>query len=169
MVFWTWKKNLIKLLKIYQLWARICWRLPGSVWKSRWSSKPQCDITGNLYTCLFPILLQNKQKPITNSCRKKLWSTPISILSKIEFKILRKKPGDEALSKIEFKILMKKPGDEAFQVSRGADEIKVLPIPIDFQMQKHRVLLLFSIVTPCFYGYLQLSDLTLLIPLTIDT
>ena len=44
----------------------------------------------------FTILLQNKQKPITNSCRNKLQSKPILILSKEEFKILRKKPSDEA-------------------------------------------------------------------------
>ena len=33
---------------------------------------------------LFPILLQNKQKPITNSCTNNLWSKPILILSKPE-------------------------------------------------------------------------------------
>ena len=51
---------------------------------------------------LFLILLQNKQKPITNSCRNNLWSKPILILSKTEFKILRKKPGDEAF-RVSFK------------------------------------------------------------------
>ena len=30
----------------------------------------------NLYTYLFPILLQNKQKPIRNSCRSNFWSAP---------------------------------------------------------------------------------------------
>ena len=59
---------------------------------------------GNLYTYLFPILLQNKQKPITNSCRNILWSKAILILSKTEFKILRKKPGDEAF-RVSFKFL----------------------------------------------------------------
>ena len=97
MVFWIWKKNLIKLLNIYQLWARICWELPGNVWKSRWSSKQKPDITRNLYSYIFPILLQNKQKPITNSCRNNLWFKPILSLSKTECKILRKKPGNEAL------------------------------------------------------------------------
>ena len=53
-------------------------------------------IAGNLYTYLFPILLQNKQKPITKSCRNNLRSKPILILSKTEFEIFRKKPGDEA-------------------------------------------------------------------------
>ena len=52
---------------------------------------------------LFPILLQNKQKPITNSCRNNLWSKSILILSKTEFKILRKKPGDEAF-RVSFKL-----------------------------------------------------------------
>ena len=104
MIFWIWKKDLIKLLKIYQLLVRICWGLPGSVWKSQWLSKQEADITGNLYTYLFPILLQNKQKPITNSCRNNLWSKPILILSKTEFKILRKKPGDEAF-RVSFKFL----------------------------------------------------------------
>ena len=40
------------------------------------------------------------------------------------------------LRNIENKILRKKPGDEAFRVLlkfRGADEIKGLPISIDFQ------------------------------------
>ena len=50
----------------------------------------------------FPILLQNKQKPITNSCRNNLWSKSILILSKTEFKILRKKPGDEVF-RVSFK------------------------------------------------------------------
>ena len=50
----------------------------------------------------FSILLQNKQKPITNSCRNKLWTKPISMLSKKEFKILRKKPGDEPF-RVSFK------------------------------------------------------------------
>ena len=78
----------------------------------------------SILTFLFPILLQNKQKPITNSCRNNLRSKPILTLSKTEFKILRKKPGDEM-----------------FRVSnsRGADEIKDLPILIDFQVQKHGV------------------------------
>ena len=102
MVFWIWKKDLIKLLKICQLSARICWGLPGSAWKSRWSSKQQSEITGNLYTYLFPILLQNKQKSITNSCRNNLQSKPILILSKTEFRILRKRPGDEAF-RVSFK------------------------------------------------------------------
>ena len=44
-----------------------------------------------------PILLKNKQKPIINSCRSNLWSTPILIFLNIEFKIFRKRPGDEAL------------------------------------------------------------------------
>ena len=42
------------------------------------------------------------EKPITNSCRNNLWSKPILILSKTEFKILRKKPGDEAF-RVSFK------------------------------------------------------------------
>ena len=50
----------------------------------------------------FPILLQNKQKPITNSCRSNLWSKPILILSKTDFKILSKKPGHESF-RVSFK------------------------------------------------------------------
>ena len=53
---------------------------------------------------MFPILLQNKQKPIINSCRNNLWSKPILILSKTEFKVFRKKPGDEA-----FRVSLKLP------------------------------------------------------------
>ena len=64
--------------------------------------------------------LQNKQRPITNSCRNNLWSKPILILSKTEFKILRKKPGDEA-----FRLSFKFP---------TRDEIRGLPISIDFQI-----------------------------------
>ena len=48
--------------------------------------------------------LQNKQNPIRNSCRINLGSTPISTLRNIEFKILRKKPGEE-----EFRVLFKFP------------------------------------------------------------
>ena len=50
----------------------------------------------------FPILLWNKQKPIRNSCRSNLWPTLILILLNIEFKILRKRPGDEAF-RVSFK------------------------------------------------------------------
>ena len=42
------------------------------------------------------------KKPITNSCRSNLWSKSILILSKTEFKILRKKPGDEVF-RVSFK------------------------------------------------------------------
>ena len=56
----------------------------------------QPEITGNFYTYPFPNLLKNKQKPTTNSCRNNLWSKLILILSKTEFKILRRKPGGEA-------------------------------------------------------------------------
>ena len=100
MLFWIWKKDLIKLLKIYRLQARICWGLPGSAWKLRWSSKQWPEITGNLYTYLFPILQQKKQKPITNSCINNLRSKPILILSKTS--LLRKKPVDEA-----FRVLLR--------------------------------------------------------------
>ena len=59
-------------------------------------------IAWDLYTYLFTILLQNKEKTITNSCRNNLWSKPIVILSKTEFKISRKKPDNEAF-RISFK------------------------------------------------------------------
>ena len=55
-----------------------------------------------LKIALNPILRKNKQKPITNSCSKNLWSKPMLILLKTEFKILRKKPGDEAF-RVSFK------------------------------------------------------------------
>ena len=76
----------------------------SSVWISRGSSKQKPDIIANLYTYLFPILLKNQQAPITNSCRNKLWPKPILIFSKTEFKILKKKPGDEAF-RVSFKFL----------------------------------------------------------------
>ena len=40
---------------------------------------------------------------MANSCRNNLWSKPILILSKAEFKTLRKKPGDEAF-RLSFKL-----------------------------------------------------------------
>ena len=43
----------------------------------------------------FQFYCKKKQKPITSSCRNNLWSKPILILSKTEFKNFRKKPGDE--------------------------------------------------------------------------
>ena len=43
----------------------------------------------------FSVLLQNKQKTITNSCWNNLRSKLILILSKTEFKTLRTKPTDE--------------------------------------------------------------------------
>ena len=56
----------------------------------------------NLYTYLFSIRLQNKQKHITNSCRNNFWSKPILMLSKREFKVLMKKSGREAF-RVSFK------------------------------------------------------------------
>ena len=54
--------------------------------------------------------MQNKQKPIKNSYRRNLRSTPALMLLSIEFKTLRKKPGDE-----EFQVLFKFQG-------RGLDQ-----------------------------------------------
>ena len=54
--------------------------------------------------------MQNKQKPIKNSYRRNLRSTPVLMLLSIEFKTLRKKPGDE-----EFQVLFKFQG-------RGLDQ-----------------------------------------------
>ena len=96
------KKAYDKTLNNIPLLARICWGLPGSVWKSCWLSKQQPEIKWNLYTYLFPVLLQIKQKPIRNSCGSNLWSTLILILWNTEFKILRKKSGDEAF-RVSFK------------------------------------------------------------------
>ena len=126
MVIWIWKRDLIKLLKIYKLQARICWGLPGSAWQSCWSSKQWPEITEKLYTYLFPILLQNKQKPITNGCRKNLRSKPILILSKTELKILMKNPGDEA-----FRVLLKFPRrgwDQTFCVKDSNFLCKIIQI-----------------------------------------
>ena len=49
-----------------------------------------------LVLIFFQFYYKRNEKTITNSCRNNLWSKPISILSKTEFKIFRKKPGDEA-------------------------------------------------------------------------
>ena len=88
MVFWNSKKDLIKLFK-----KTSC---------KRGFAKDCLEVYKNC-TYLFPILLQIKQKPITNSCRNNLWSKPILILSKKVFKILRKKPGDKAF-RFSFKL-----------------------------------------------------------------
>ena len=53
MLFWIWKKDIIKLLKIHQLELSICWGLSGTVWKSHWSFKQQPEIKWNLCTYLF--------------------------------------------------------------------------------------------------------------------
>ena len=83
-------------------------------------------IAGNLYTYLFPILLQNKQKPITKSCRNNLRSKPILILSKQNLKFLGKN------------LVMKRFGFHTN--SLGADGIKDIQwISIDFQIQKHGI------------------------------
>ena len=51
----------------------------------------------------FQILLQNKQKLTRKRLSKNdLWSKPILIISNNEFKILRRKPGDEAF-RVSFK------------------------------------------------------------------
>ena len=54
----------------------------------------------------FQFSKKKKQKPIRNSCRSNSWSTPILILWNIEFKILTKEPGDEALL-VSFKFPMR--------------------------------------------------------------
>ena len=51
-----------------------------------------------------PILLLNKQKLISNSCRSNVRSTTILILWNIKLKILKKKPGDEEF-RVSFKFL----------------------------------------------------------------
>ena len=98
------KKGFDKALKIIPTVSEDLLKVAWKCMKIARSSKQKPEITGNLYTYLFPILLQNKQKPITKSCRNNLWSKPILILSKTEFKVLRKKPGDEAF-RVAFKFL----------------------------------------------------------------
>ena len=66
------------------------------------ASEDCLEVYENPYTYIFPILQQNKQKPITNSCRNNLWSKPILTLSKTDFRILIKKPCDEAF-RVSFK------------------------------------------------------------------
>ena len=55
----------------------------------------------------FPILLQKNQKLERNSCRRKLLSTPRLILLNIDFKILRRRPDDEA-PRVSFKLLRRR-------------------------------------------------------------
>ena len=93
-------------------------------------------MTGNVYTYLFRILMQNKQKPITNSCRKNLWSKLILTLSKTEFKILRKKPGDEAFSGF-------------MQIPEARMRSKACRFQQIFKYRNTELLLFFSIITPC--------------------
>ena len=60
LLLWIWKKDVIVRIFLYE---NVNWK--RCVWKLRWSFKQQPEIKWNLYTDLFPILLQNKQKPIT--------------------------------------------------------------------------------------------------------
>ena len=56
-----------------------------------------------IFILMFLLSLQNKQKPIRNSSCSNLWSTPLLILWNIEFKVLSKKPSDEAF-RVSFKL-----------------------------------------------------------------
>ena len=104
MVFWIWKKDLIKILKTCQLqviFTDDCLEVYESC-ADNLSNKLRLNEISILI--FFPILLQNTQKPIRNSCRSNLWSKPILILWNIEFKVFRKKSGDER-RRVSFKFL----------------------------------------------------------------
>ena len=137
MLFWVWKKNMIKLLKIYQLRVRIGWGLTGSKWKSRWSFKQQLDIKWSLFTLLFPILLRNKQKPIRIVVKAtyNLHSNKYFEIWNVTFW------GRSLVTKLS----------RFHLISRAADEIKALPISTDFRNGNKELLLLFSIRSVWFY------------------
>ena len=126
---------------------RIGWGLTGSVWKSRWSFMQHPEIKRNLYTELFAISLQNKQKPVRNSCKTD---------SNEYFEILN-------LTFWGRSLVVRRFGHHSN--SRGADEIKGLPISIDFYNRNMELLLLFSIISPCY----NLKDLYKVITKKKDT
>ena len=127
---------MVKLLKIYMLYVRIGWGLTGSVSKSRWSFKQQPEIKWNLYTYLFPILLQDKQKLIRNSCK-----TTFGWHSNKYFEIFHLTFWGRSLVTRRFGL---------YSNSRGADEIKFFPISIEFRNRNTELLLLFSIISTRF-------------------
>ena len=102
MVFWIWKRDLIKILKYTNCkWG--CAEECLEVYENR-ADNLSNNITLNEISTLifFPILQQNKLKPHRSSCRSNLWSPPILILWNIEVKILKKKPGDKVI-RVSFK------------------------------------------------------------------
>ena len=70
----------------------------------------------------FPIFLQNKQKPVTNSCNSNLSSTIILMLLNTETKVLRKKPGDKKVL-VSFKFLNHR-GDERLADINGFSSLE---------------------------------------------
>ena len=116
---------------------RIGWGLTGSVWKLGWSFKQQPEIKCNLYTQLFPILLRNKQKPI-----EIVVIATYGLHSNKYLEILNLTLWGRSLVKRCFGL---------HSDSWGADEIKGLPILIDFHNRNTEFLLLFSIISPCWY------------------
>ena len=115
---------------------RINWELTGKVWKLRWLFKQQPEIKWNLYTYLCSILLQNKNRNQLEIVLKATYGLhPNKYL-----KILDLTFWGRSLVTRRFGLPTN---------SRGADEIKGLPISIDFPNRITELLLLFSIISPC--------------------
>ena len=105
MVLWIWKKDLIKLLKIYQQWgfAEDCLE----VYENRADHLNNNLVLQEIFILIFfqfycKINWNQSQIVVqTTYCLylyfQILYFQPILILSKTEFKILRKKPGDKTL------------------------------------------------------------------------
>ena len=103
MVFRVWKKDLIIIPAVMEDLLRIAWKcmkIAPIIYAITW------DQMKSLYLSFSNFPKKTKQKPIRNSCRSNSWSTPILILWNIEFKILTKEPGDEALL-VSFKFPMR--------------------------------------------------------------
>lgn len=86
-VYWIWKKDIVKLLKVYQLLARICWGLV-EVYENH-TNYLNNNLTLNETSTIiifFSTLLQNKQKPIRKSFRSKLSFT---LVFPVSFKFQR--------------------------------------------------------------------------------
>ena len=105
-------------------------------WKLRWLFKQQPEIKWNLYTYLFPILLQDKQKLIKDSCK-----ATYGLYHKKYLEIFHLTFWRSVLMTRRFGL---------FSIFRGAYEIKGLPISMEFRNWKAELLLVFNIISPCF-------------------
>ena len=114
---------------------RTGWGLTGSVWKPHWLFKQQPEIKWNLYTYFFPLLFYFK-----------INRNQLEVVVRATYGLYPNKYL-EILHETFWGISLVTKSFGFYSNFRGADQIKDLPISIDFRNRNSELLLMFSIIS----------------------